>query len=61
MRHTSIFIEKGLGTVGHGLMPSENFTALDDHYRTLEEFMVYCNITSRRSFSGNFLNDCRDS
>ena len=28
-----------------GPVPSDHFTALDDHNRTLEEFMAYCNIT----------------
>lgn len=36
-------------------VPSENFTALDDHYRTLEEFMVYCNITTPPKFQWKLL------
>ena len=36
-------------------VPSENFTALDDHYRTLEEFMVYCNITTPPKFQWELL------
>ena len=36
-------------------VPSENFTALDDHYRTLEEFMIYCNITTPPKFQWDLL------
>lgn len=36
-------------------VPSANFTALDDQYRTLEEFMVYCNITSPPKFQWELL------
>ncbi len=36
-------------------VPSGNFTALDDQYRTLEEFMVYCNITLPPKFQWDLM------
>ena len=36
-------------------VPSQHFTALDDHHRTLEEFMVYCNIATPPKFQWELL------
>ncbi len=36
-------------------VPSEHFTTLDDHHRTLEEFMIYCNITAPPKFQWDLL------
>ena len=36
-------------------VPPEDFTALDDHFRTLEEFMIYCNITTPPKFQWELL------
>lgn len=36
-------------------VPSQHFTATDDHYRTLEEFMVYCNIATPPRFQWELL------
>lgn len=36
-------------------VPPDHFTALDDHHRTLEEFMVYCKITTPPKFQWDLL------
>lgn len=38
-----------------GPAPSEYFTALNDYHRTLEEFMIYCNITVAPKFQWDLL------
>ena len=52
--HLHLYRE-GWGGDWAGPVPSENFTALDDHHRTLEEFMVYCNITTPPKFQWDLL------
>jgi len=36
-------------------VPSANFTNVDDHHWTLEEFMIYCNITEPPKFQWDLL------